>query len=63
MMSSYLKKFVPSIAAAALWSASVFAGTVTLELHRASLINVTDAAGTTQHEAGTVLKGSALGKV
>src|SRR5215469_17076604 len=59
MMSSS-RKFVSLIAAATLWSGSAFAGSVVLELHRASLINVTDAAGTTQHEAGTILKGTTL---
>jgi hypothetical protein len=60
MMSSSLGKFVPLIAAAALWSGSAFAGSVVLDLHRASLNNVTDAAGLTQHEAGTILKGTTL---
>jgi hypothetical protein len=60
MMNSCFGKFVLLITAAVLWSGSAFAGSVVLELHRASLINVTDAAGTTQHEAGTILKGSTL---
>jgi hypothetical protein len=60
MMISSLGKYVPLIAAAAIWSGSAFAGSVVLELHRASLINVADAAGSTQHEAGTILKGSTL---
>lgn len=39
------------------WSGPSLAGLVTLTLVRASLTNVADAAGTTQHEAGTVRKG------
>jgi ABC-type transport system substrate-binding protein len=54
-MSFSSRKFVPLIAAATLWSGSALAGSVVLELHRASLTNVTDAAGLTQHEAGTIL--------
>jgi hypothetical protein len=60
MMSFSSRKFVPLIAAATLWSGSAFAGSVVLELHRASLTNVSDAAGLTQHEAGTILKGTTL---
>ena len=60
VMSSSLGKFVLLIAAAALWSGSAFAGSVVLDLHRKSLINVTDAAGLTQHEAGTILKGTTV---
>jgi len=58
VMSSSLGKFVLLIAAAALWSGSAFAGSVVLELHSKSLINVTDAAGLTQHEAGWIGKGA-----
>jgi hypothetical protein len=60
MMNSCFGRFVLLIAAAVLWSGGAFAGSVVLDLHRASLINVTDTAGTTQHEAGTILKGSTL---
>ncbi len=46
-------------AAAMLWSGAALAGTVTLTLTRVStLTNVTDTAGTTQHEAGTISKGA-----
>jgi hypothetical protein len=58
VMSSSLRNFVPLIAAAALWSGSAFAGSVVLDLHSKSLINVTDAAGLTQPEAGWIGKGA-----
>jgi hypothetical protein len=46
-------------AATFLCSNAATAGTVILTLNRASLINVVDAAGTSQHEAGVVKKGAA----
>ena len=45
------------VVATSLWSGKVLAGVSTFTLHRASLINVTDSAGTTQREAGTVQRG------
>lgn len=57
-MSFSPQTFVPLIIAAALWSGSAFAGSVVLELRRSTLTNVTDAAGVTQHEAGTIRKGT-----
>ena len=60
-MSPSSQKFAPLIVAGVLWSGSAFAGSVVLELQRASLINVPDTAGVTQHEAGTVLKGAVVG--
>lgn len=41
-----------------LWSGQSLAGAVALTLQRATLTNVVDAAGTWQHEGGTVLKGA-----
>jgi hypothetical protein len=48
------------IVATSLWSGEVLAGTSTFTLHRLSAVNVTDTAGTTHHEAGTVHRGDAL---
>ncbi len=47
----------------ALWGSAALAGTTTLTLTRNALTNVSDSAGLTQYEAGTVAKanGSAIG--
>jgi hypothetical protein len=42
--------------AAALCSATAYAGAVTLTLTRTTLTNVNDAAGTWQHQSGDILK-------
>jgi hypothetical protein len=47
-----------ALLAPALWSGQSLAGAVALTLQRATLTNVVDAAGTWQHEGGTVLKGA-----
>jgi hypothetical protein len=57
---SFSWKIVSLSICAALWSGSAFAGSVVVQLTRASLINVSDAAGVTQHEAGKVSKGTAV---
>jgi len=57
---SWLKLGAVSLASILLWSGNAFAGSVALTLVRASLINVPDAAGTTQHEAGTISKGNTV---
>jgi len=41
-----------------LWNVEAMAGSVTLSLTRATLVNVVDDAGTWQHEGGTVFKGA-----
>jgi hypothetical protein len=45
---------------ASLVTSQAFAGSVTLNLNRVSLTNVPDAAGTWQHEGGTISKGATV---
>lgn len=48
-----------ALLASAAWSASALAGSLVLQLQRSNLTNVADAAGSWQHEGGTILKGAA----
>jgi hypothetical protein len=47
-----------ALLAPVLWSGQSLAGAVALTMQRATLTNVVDAAGTWQHEGGTLLKGT-----
>ena len=53
-------KAVLLVVATLLWSTGAFAGSATFTLTRVALINVPDAAGITQHEAGTIKKGTTV---
>jgi hypothetical protein len=59
-MSRSSLKLLALLFIATLWSGSALAGTTTLTLTRSTLINVTDGAGTTQHEAGSISRGATV---
>jgi hypothetical protein len=60
IMQISLTKAIPLVLATLLWSTGAFAGSATFTLTRVALTNVPDAAGTTQHEAGTIKKGTTV---
>ena len=57
-MRNLLSRAILPALAVMLWCGAASAGPITLTLHRTSLINVSDTAGTWQHEVGTIARGT-----